>query len=145
MNSKQFFLTCIYGFNGREKREPLWAALQSISSHIGQVPWCVAGDLNFREANSQYLVWLHQKAKLHWLQMGDSNSKIFYNSLKARTSRNTINRLIDGQGNWIEDMDGITEAFTKFYRSLITGGEHRTHLIPEVVHLGATLTEQHQH
>ncbi|KAL2938276.1 Importin-8 [Bienertia sinuspersici] len=46
MNSKQFYLTCIYGFNGREEREPLWAALQSISPHIGQVPWCVAGDFN---------------------------------------------------------------------------------------------------
>ncbi|KAL2923502.1 Microtubule-associated tumor suppressor candidate 2 [Bienertia sinuspersici] len=30
----------------------------------------------FREANAQYQSWLHQKAKLHWLQMGDSNSKI---------------------------------------------------------------------
>ncbi|KAL2943982.1 Glycogen phosphorylase [Bienertia sinuspersici] len=62
----------------------------------------------FREANSQYLSWLHQKAKLHWLQMGDSNSKIFYNSLKARSSRNTINRLMDGRGNWIEEWMNLT-------------------------------------
>ncbi|KAL2899643.1 hypothetical protein RDABS01_024725 [Bienertia sinuspersici] len=76
--------------------------------------------------------------------MGDSNSKIFYKSLKARSSRNTINSLMDGRGNWIEDMDGVTEAFTKFYRTLLTGEEHRTQLIPEVVHLGAILTEQHK-
>ncbi|KAL2934129.1 50S ribosomal protein L5, partial [Bienertia sinuspersici] len=66
----------------------------------------------FREANAQYQSWLHQKAKLHWLQMGDSNSKIFYNSLKIRTSRNTINRIMDGRGNWLEDMTDITGAFT---------------------------------
>ncbi|KAL2897175.1 hypothetical protein RDABS01_038958 [Bienertia sinuspersici] len=76
--------------------------------------------------------------------MGDSNSKIFYNSLKARTSRNTINKLIDGQGNWIEDIHGITKVFTKFFRSLLTGGEHRTQMIPKVVHLGVTLIEQHK-
>ncbi|KAL2923088.1 Cytochrome b-c1 complex subunit Rieske mitochondrial, partial [Bienertia sinuspersici] len=46
LNNKLFYLTCIYGFNGREERKPLWAALQSLSSHIGQVPWCVAGDFN---------------------------------------------------------------------------------------------------
>ncbi|KAL2933146.1 hypothetical protein RDABS01_016265 [Bienertia sinuspersici] len=76
--------------------------------------------------------------------MGDSNSKIFYNSLKARSSRNTINRLMDNRGNWIEDMNDITKAFTKFYKTLLSGGEHRTQVNPEVVQLGVILTDQHK-
>ncbi|KAL2934261.1 Malolactic enzyme [Bienertia sinuspersici] len=44
----------------------------------------------YREVASQYYSWLQQKAKIHWLQAGDSNSKIIYNSLKTRTNKNTV-------------------------------------------------------
>ncbi|KAL2921921.1 hypothetical protein RDABS01_013412 [Bienertia sinuspersici] len=76
--------------------------------------------------------------------MGESNSKIFYNSLKARSSRNTINRIMDNKGKWLEDMNNITEAFTEFYKTLLSGGESRTQVNPEVVQLGARLTDQHK-
>ncbi|KAL2933186.1 hypothetical protein RDABS01_016305 [Bienertia sinuspersici] len=98
----------------------------------------------FREANTQFQSWLHQKAKLHWLQMGDSNSKIFYNSLKARSSRNTINRIMDNRGKWLEDMNDITEAFIEFYKTSLSRGESRTQVNPEVVQLGVRLTDQHK-
>ncbi|KAL2937780.1 hypothetical protein RDABS01_021229 [Bienertia sinuspersici] len=97
-----------------------------------------------KEANAQYYSWLQQKAKIHWLQVGDSNSKVFYNSLKVRTSRNNINRLMDSQGRWVEDMESITTAFTRFYTTLLQGSNHRTPLVPEIVGMGKTLNDQHR-
>ncbi|KAL2933787.1 hypothetical protein RDABS01_016906 [Bienertia sinuspersici] len=76
--------------------------------------------------------------------MGDSNSKIFYNNLKARSSRNTINRIMDNRGNWLKDMNDITEAFTEFYKNLLSGREARTQVKPEVMQLGVRLTDQHK-
>ncbi|KAL2942485.1 Complement C1q subcomponent subunit A [Bienertia sinuspersici] len=157
MNGDSFFLTSIYGFNGKIEREPLWEGLQRLHSSIGNSPWCVTGDFNavmnkqdrigavkkcqtklhkephntelahkeyqanqqMKEANAQYYSWLQQKAKIHWLQVGDSNSKVFYNSLKVRTSRNNINRLMDSQGRWVEDMESITTAFTSSKNSQV--------------------------
>ncbi|KAL2924384.1 hypothetical protein RDABS01_022574 [Bienertia sinuspersici] len=97
-----------------------------------------------REVLSHYYSWLQQKAKIHWLQVGDSNSKVFYNSLKVRTSRNNINRLMDSQGRWVEDMESITTAFISFYTTLLQGSDHRTPLIPEIVGMGKTLNDKHR-
>ncbi|KAL2933431.1 Glutamyl-tRNA(Gln) amidotransferase subunit A [Bienertia sinuspersici] len=58
---------------------------------------CQANKL-YEEGSAQYCSWLQQKEKIHWLQAGHSNSKVFYNSLKTRTSKNTINRLMINQG-----------------------------------------------
>ncbi|KAL2943829.1 hypothetical protein RDABS01_032176 [Bienertia sinuspersici] len=46
MNGDSFFLTSIYGFNGKTEREPLWEGLQKIHSNIGNSPWCVTGNFN---------------------------------------------------------------------------------------------------
>ncbi|KAL2929716.1 hypothetical protein RDABS01_035126 [Bienertia sinuspersici] len=98
----------------------------------------------YREAASQYYSWLQQKAKIHWLQAGDSNSKIFYNSLKTRTSKNTVNRLMTDQGQWVEDMGSITTAFTQFYEKLLQGNENRALLVNDIINLGSRLTDQHR-
>ncbi|KAL2933901.1 hypothetical protein RDABS01_017020, partial [Bienertia sinuspersici] len=87
---------------------------------------------------------LQQKAKIHWLQAGDSNSKVFYNSLKTRTSKNTINRFMTNQGQWVEDMGSITAAFTQFYTELLKGSDFRIPLVDEITNLGGKLTEQHK-
>ncbi|KAL2943863.1 hypothetical protein RDABS01_032210, partial [Bienertia sinuspersici] len=87
---------------------------------------------------------LQQKEKIHWLQAGDSNSKVFYNSLKTRTSKNTINRLMNNQGQWVEDMGSITAAFTQFYTELLKGSDFRTPLLDEITNLGGKLSEKHK-
>ncbi|KAL2929451.1 Golgin subfamily A member 5 [Bienertia sinuspersici] len=84
------------------------------------------------------------KANKQVREVGDSNSKVFFNSLKVRTSRNTINRLMDNQGRWVEDMESITKAFISFYNTLLQGTDHRTPLIPDIVGLGKRLTDQHK-
>ncbi|KAL2933149.1 hypothetical protein RDABS01_016268, partial [Bienertia sinuspersici] len=87
---------------------------------------------------------LQQKAKIHWFQAGYSNSTIFYNSLKTRTSKNTVNRLMIDQGQWVEDMCSITIAFTQFYEKLLHGNENRAPLVNDIINLGSRLTEQHR-
>ncbi|KAL2922586.1 Mucin-20 [Bienertia sinuspersici] len=74
---------------------------------------------NFRGATNSYNSWIKQKAKIHWLQDGDTNSKIFFNSLKVRTCRNNINRVQNAHRIWVEDHDSITRAFTDFYTDLL--------------------------
>ncbi|KAL2931849.1 hypothetical protein RDABS01_037259 [Bienertia sinuspersici] len=78
----------------------------------------------FRGATKSYNSWLKQKAKIHWLQDGDTNSKIFFNSLRVRTCRNNINRVQNAHGIWVEDHDSITRAFTDFYTDLLQGSDH---------------------
>lgn len=54
-----------------------------------------------QEEAEAYAKWLHiasleegylkQKAKLHWLDVGDQNNKTFYNAIKTRHAQNAPN------------------------------------------------------
>ncbi|KAL2930965.1 hypothetical protein RDABS01_036375 [Bienertia sinuspersici] len=99
----------------------------------------------FRGATKSYNSWLKQKAKIHWLQDGDTNSKIFFNSLRVRTCRNNINRVQNTHGIWVEDHDSITRAFTDFYTDLLQGSDHNRRLvIKDIVRMGSTLNDDHR-
>ncbi|KAL2938255.1 LINE-1 retrotransposable element ORF2 protein [Bienertia sinuspersici] len=99
----------------------------------------------FKGATKSYNSWLKQKAKIHWLQDGDTNSKIFFNSLRVRTCRNNINRVQNTHGIWVEDHDSITRAFTDFYTDLLQGSDHNRRLvIKDIVRMGSTLNNDHR-
>ncbi|KAL2894864.1 hypothetical protein RDABS01_010773 [Bienertia sinuspersici] len=100
---------------------------------------------NFRGATKSYNSWLKQKSKIHWLQAGDTNSKIFFNNLKVRTCKNNINRVQNAHGIWVEDHDSITRAFTEFYTDLLQGSDHnRRPVIKDIVRMGSTLNDDHR-
>ncbi|KAL2906483.1 hypothetical protein RDABS01_005193 [Bienertia sinuspersici] len=100
---------------------------------------------NFRGATKSYNSWLKQKSKIHWLQAGDTNSKIFFNSLKVRTCKNNINRVQNAHGIWVEDHDSITRTFTDFYTDLLQGSDHsRRPVIKDIVRMGSTLNDDHR-
>ena len=56
-----------------------------------------------QEETDAYEKWLHvagleedflkQRAKLHWLDVGDQNNKTFHNSIKSRQAQNAIREL----------------------------------------------------
>ncbi|KAL2942571.1 Dual-specificity RNA methyltransferase RlmN, partial [Bienertia sinuspersici] len=71
-----------------------------------------------KDPHNKDLIHKEYQANKQVMKVGDSNSKVFFNSLKVRTSRNTINRLMDNQGRWVEDMETGLEIF-----SLSTGLE----------------------
>ncbi|XP_019153894.1 PREDICTED: uncharacterized protein LOC109150438 [Ipomoea nil] len=65
----------------------------------------------------QHYFW-KQRAKEFWYQGGDVNSKFFHNSVKARRRRNTIRRLQDENGNWVEDSQGLDNVMLNYYTGL---------------------------
>ncbi|XP_019184826.1 PREDICTED: uncharacterized protein LOC109179787 [Ipomoea nil] len=67
------------------------------------------GLMLFREAQYEYLRVLQhqndywrQRAKQFWLREGDVNSTFFHNSVQRRRQNNTISRLKDENGSWVD-------------------------------------------
>lgn len=56
-----------------------------------------------------------QRSRIKWLNWGDKNSKFFHASTIQRRERNRILRIKDGDGEWVEGQEGITEAILKHY------------------------------
>ena len=65
-------------------------------------------EVSVHEEAEAYEKWLHiagleeehlkQKAKLHWLEVGDLNNKTFHNSIRARKAQNTIREIRSSNG-----------------------------------------------
>ena len=48
-----------------------------------------------------------QRSREIWLKAGDRNTKYFHQRAKQRRGKNTIKGILDSQGNWCEDENGI--------------------------------------
>ncbi|XP_016442937.1 uncharacterized protein LOC107768330 [Nicotiana tabacum] len=62
---------------------------------------------------------LRQKAKVTWIDYGDSNSKYFYAQLKIRASENKITTVYNDLGVKITDPKAVEKEFTCFFKQLI--------------------------
>ena len=58
--------------------------------------------------------FLKQKAKIEWLQVGDSNSAYFHRVVKSKVARNHINCIQDSNGSMAEGND-VYKAFVTHY------------------------------
>ncbi|XP_021836641.2 uncharacterized protein [Spinacia oleracea] len=65
----------------------------------------------YRAAKENYDSFMHQRAKLHWLEHGDENSKAFHQSIKQRREQNQIYSLQTGDGEWINTVKGFRRLF----------------------------------
>ncbi|KAK1257696.1 hypothetical protein QJS04_geneDACA016277 [Acorus gramineus] len=63
--------------------------------------------------------FLRQKSQQQWLELGDRNSKFFYASIKARSSRNTISCLRALDGSLYTHPDEIKEYIVSYYSRLL--------------------------
>ncbi|KAL8091333.1 hypothetical protein AgCh_033807 [Apium graveolens] len=61
---------------------------------------------------------LKQRAKVHWLKVGDQNSKFFHKSLQARRFKKTILEISDEEGNVLQG-EGMVSHFVDYYRNLL--------------------------
>ncbi|XP_048501331.1 uncharacterized protein LOC125497709 [Beta vulgaris subsp. vulgaris] len=52
----------------------------------------------YKKAQAMYVSFLKQKAKDRWICMGDDNTKLFHQSIKARRTQNKIYAIQDSQG-----------------------------------------------
>ena len=59
-----------------------------------------------------------QRAKAFWLVDGDKNSRYFHTRATQRHWKNKILGVKDSSGAWINQPEGIVEAFITFYQQL---------------------------
>ncbi|KAK1421766.1 hypothetical protein QVD17_24377 [Tagetes erecta] len=76
----------------------------------------------FREASTDEEYFIKQKAKVNWLDKGDSNTKYFHNILKCKNNKRMINSVVRQDGTVLEGVDMINE-FVCFYENFL-GGDH---------------------
>lgn len=63
---------------------------------------------------------LKQRAKLHWLQLGDGNNKVFHNAVKIREARNAIREIRCQSGEVVTTQEGIKNEAEKFFSEFLS-------------------------
>ncbi|XP_026399494.1 uncharacterized protein LOC113295371 [Papaver somniferum] len=61
---------------------------------------------------------VNQKSRIQWLNLGDTNSSFFHNSLKVRISKNNILALYNNVNEKLEEDQDIAKEFVDFYINL---------------------------
>ena len=69
--------------------------------------------------DSEEIKW-HQRSKVQWLGLGDRNTKYFHTKASDRRRKNTINCIMDENGNWHDSIDGITEVAVSYFKNLFS-------------------------
>ncbi|GJU14333.1 putative RNA-directed DNA polymerase [Tanacetum coccineum] len=72
----------------------------------------------FNKAKLDEERFLKQKAKIDWLEAGDSNSAYFHKAIKSKNSRSRIDVLLDSNNNEITGAS-VSEAFVEHYESFL--------------------------
>jgi hypothetical protein len=67
-----------------------------------------------------------QRSRANWLMHGDKNTTFFHNYAKARRKRNTILKIKDGNGEWIEGNEGMSLFIHEYFSSLFTSKVQQT-------------------
>lgn len=63
------------------------------------------------------------RAKVNWLRWGDRNTKYFHATTMQRRENNTIHRVKNRNGEWIEDNTDIMKCFQDAYEEIYKGSE----------------------
>nr|GEU62933.1 RNA-directed DNA polymerase, eukaryota, reverse transcriptase zinc-binding domain protein [Tanacetum cinerariifolium] len=74
--------------------------------------------LAFKEAIIDEERFLRQKSKIEWLEVGDSNTAFFHNSVKSRNARNRIEMIRDAD-NVLHQGAAVVDAFVTHYEKFL--------------------------
>lgn len=84
---------------------------------------------SMQEEAVAYERWLHiagleedllkQRAKLHWLEVGDNNNKTFHNAIKTRQAQNTIREIRCGNGSKVTKQEDIKVEAVQFFSDFL--------------------------
>jgi hypothetical protein len=105
-----------------QARENLEIAQKDVIASIGRADCffkereCLHDFVSITKAKESFL---KQKARNHWLQLGDQNNSFFHCSLKVQQTKNTITHLWDEQGQKVEDVEQIKLVAKNFYKKLL--------------------------
>lgn len=98
----------------------------------------------YNQAHQNNILFLRQKTKLNWLAYGDESTKVFYQSLKSRSTRNRINSIYNDDDEWICITKGVEEAFLLYYKNLFWNSKQDTlHVNQQIIDQGPKITEIH--
>ncbi|XP_058782964.1 uncharacterized protein LOC131657602 [Vicia villosa] len=93
---------------------------------IEKVKVCTEALIHWHELNVQIL---RQKAKIHWLREGDSNSAYFHASLKAKHQSTNLNILYKEDGTPIIQPEDIVQEMCKYYKNLMGTKENNIKVV----------------
>lgn len=60
----------------------------------------------------------HQRSRVRWLQTGDKNSKFFHMSTIQRRKRNSIKKIKNCDGVWLEGREEVAQGFCDYFQHL---------------------------
>ncbi|GJY00798.1 hypothetical protein Tco_0358950 [Tanacetum coccineum] len=60
----------------------------------------------------------HQRSRVNWLNYGDCNSRFFHLNAIQRGLRNSISGLINSQGEWVYDHEGIQRLVQDHFKAI---------------------------
>lgn len=63
--------------------------------------------------------FLKQRSKLHWLKVGDENSKAFYNAITVRQARNAIRVIVDNEGRTLTGVEVIKQEASRYFEEFL--------------------------
>ncbi|XP_021844124.1 uncharacterized protein [Spinacia oleracea] len=109
-----------------ERIEGLRVDLCQIQTQLASCPTDSNVQQSERECSETLKKFLHiqesayrQKARIQWLQVGDSNSKFFFSAMKERLAKDSIDILYDETGKKLSTTQEIQEEVSSFYKQLI--------------------------
>jgi len=86
-------------------------------------------DLAIQEEAAAYERWLHiasleedflkQRAKLHWLDLGDQNNTTFHNAIRSRKAQNSIREIKCKNGSTVTQQKDIKEEAVQFFSEFL--------------------------
>ena len=99
----------------------------------------------YKKAQAMYVSFLKQKAKDRWICLGDENTKLFHQSIKARRTQNKIYAIQDSQGKWVYEGKEVDDAFVKYYKELLgVNMGDRCGVKAQIIQKGAVLIDEQQ-
>lgn len=78
------------------------------------------GKNHFNALLSDQEVRWKQRTKVFWLKEGDKNTKIFHSAASNRHKKNSIVRLRDASGDWMEDKEALGGLISRYFADIFT-------------------------
>ncbi|XP_016195052.1 uncharacterized protein LOC107636029 [Arachis ipaensis] len=113
----------VFGHIGRQKRSLMRriGGIQKASSY-GRNPFLEELERNLTNELEEILdreeiMWM-QKSRDIWVVEGDRNTKYYHTKTIIRRRRNRILKLMNSQGDWIEDQEELRQHVVEFFKCL---------------------------
>ncbi|KAL9680372.1 hypothetical protein QQ045_018250 [Rhodiola kirilowii] len=91
---------------------------------------------DYRKLKEHQLLFYQQRAKIQWLQDGDSNSKFYHSFLKGRRSKNNISLVKGADGIVYTHLPSIKIEFLKYFKSILAESKPCSPIDPLIINRG---------